>query len=109
MRYCRSVVERGATGLCCAGGPSRRRWQAAAFLGRHGIETRFMEADLGRAETVEAVIAAADRQFASVDMLVNAAGLTDRGTTAFCGKCAHALFLMQHAIRLMRRDATVRS
>lgn len=68
------------------------RLQAAAFLGRHGIETRFMEADLGRAETVEAVIAATDRQFVSVDMRVNAAGLTDRGTAASCGKCRHPIY-----------------
>ena len=74
----------------------------------------FLAADLGRVEDCRAVIAAADAQFGRIDALVNVAALTDRGTILdtspelfdrmFAVNVRAPFFLMQDAIKLMRRD-----
>ena len=70
--------------------------------------------DLGNVEDCHAVIAAADKVFGRVDVLVNAGALTDRGTILdtppelfdrmFAINVRGPYFLMQEAIRLMIRD-----
>jgi NAD(P)-dependent dehydrogenase (short-subunit alcohol dehydrogenase family) len=74
----------------------------------------FVEADLTRVEDCAKVIGAADRAFGRLDTLVNAAGNTSRGTildtdpatydTIFALNTRAPFFLMQDAVKLMRRD-----
>lgn len=74
----------------------------------------FVRADLSNVEDCRNVIATADRLHGRVDILVNAGGMSDRGTILdtdpelfdriFATNVRGPFFLMQEAIKLMRRD-----
>jgi NAD(P)-dependent dehydrogenase (short-subunit alcohol dehydrogenase family) len=74
----------------------------------------FVKADLGKVEDCRSVVAEADRHFGRVDILVNVAAVTDRGTIidtspdlfdqVFAVNVRAPFFLMQDVIKLMRRD-----
>jgi NAD(P)-dependent dehydrogenase (short-subunit alcohol dehydrogenase family) len=110
-------AERGAAGLVICG-RSREKGEtiARAIQDATGTRTVFIPADLGQVEDCRAVMARADREFGRVDALVNAAGSTDRGTILdtspelfdqiFALNVRGPFFLMQEAIKLMRREAT---
>ncbi len=105
----------GAKGLVTCG-RNRTKGDAVAknILDKTGCKVVFVEADLGRVADCRNVVAGADKAFGQVDILVNAAGLTDRGdilTTdealfdhMFAVNTRAPFFLMQEAIRLMIRD-----
>lgn len=111
----RLFAERGAAGLVTCG-RSREKGEAKAreIQDATGAEVVFVPADLGRVEDCRAVIAKADSAFGRVDALVNAAAITDRGTILdtppelfdrmFAVNVRAPFFLMQDAIKLMRRD-----
>lgn len=79
-----------------------------------GCPVRFVRCDLASVEDCRAVIAEADRAFGWADVLVNAAGISDRGTVldtspdlfdrVFAVNVRAPFFLMRDAIRLMVRD-----
>ena len=79
-----------------------------------GAEVVFVQADLAKLDECARVIAEADRSFGRVDVLVNAAGNTSRGTILDTDPATYDLifainvrapfYLMQDAIKLMRRD-----
>ncbi len=79
-----------------------------------GRPVEFVTADLERVDDCRSVIAAADRRFGRVDILVNAAGLTDRGNLLnsspelfdrmFAINVRAPFFLMQDAARIMIRE-----
>ena len=74
----------------------------------------FVEADLAQVDACRAVVAAAEGAFGRIDVLVNAAGLTDRGgildsepelfDRMIAVNTRAPFFLMQGAARLMVRD-----
>ena len=111
----RLFADRGAKGLITCG-RSREKGEAVAatIQGETGVKTVFVQADQGKVEDCRAVIAAADREFGRLDVLVNAAAITDRGTildttpelfdAMFDINVRGPFFLMQDAIKLMRRD-----
>jgi len=110
-------VERGARGVVICGRSKEKGEARAAELNKAGsAEVRFVQADLSRVEDCRAVIAAADRHFGRVDVLVNAAAMTDRGTildtspdrfdSIFATNVRAPFFLMQEAVKLMRREKT---
>jgi NAD(P)-dependent dehydrogenase (short-subunit alcohol dehydrogenase family) len=111
----RLFAERGATGIVICG-RSRDKGEAKAREIQDAFGTRvvFVPADLGRVEDCRAVIAKANEEFGRVDALVNAAAITDRGTildtspelfdAMFAVNVRGPFFLMQDAIKLMRRD-----
>jgi len=113
-------ARRGAAGLVLCG-RSRDKGEALArrIAEESGIAVRFVAADLSKVEDCAGVVAACDEQFGRVDILVNAAGLTDRGTLLdttpelfdrlFAVNVRAPFFLMQHAVRIMRRDNTAGS
>ena len=82
---------------------------ASRIASETGCDVRFVNADLGQVDDCRAVVAAADAAFGRVDILVNAAGLTDRGdilnTSAelfdrmFAVNTRGPFFLMQETIR----------
>jgi NAD(P)-dependent dehydrogenase (short-subunit alcohol dehydrogenase family) len=110
-------VERGARGVVICGRSKDKGVAKAAELSEmSGAEVRFVQADLARVDDCRAVIAAADRQFGRIDTLVNAAAMTDRGTildtspelfdSVFATNVRAPFFLMQEAIKVMRREGT---
>jgi NAD(P)-dependent dehydrogenase (short-subunit alcohol dehydrogenase family) len=108
-------AQAGAAGIVIVGRDADKG-QAVAdrITGQTGVPVEMVAADLADIDAVRTVIAAADRVFGRVDILVNAAGLTDRGnllnTTPelfdrmFAVNTRAPFFLMQDAVKLMIRD-----
>ena len=108
-------AERGAAGIVICGRNRAKGEAKAEEIARvSGAKVIYQQADLENVEDCRAVIAVADRQFGRIDALVNAAALTDRGTILdtspelfdrmFAANVRAPFFLMQDAIKLMRRD-----
>lgn len=111
----RLFAERGAAGLTiCGRSAAKGAAQAAGIEAATGVPVVYVPADLARVEDCRAVAAAADRRFGRIDVLVNAAGITDRGTILdtdpdlfdrmFAVNVRAPFFLMQEAITVMRRE-----
>ena len=111
----RQLAEAGASGIVTCGRSVAKGEAVAADLAQStGCKVRFVSADLGVVEDCRAVAAAADKAFGRVDILVNAAGITDRGDILntspelfdrmFAVNTRGPFFLMQEAIRRMIRD-----
>ncbi len=110
----RLFAARGAAGIVICGRNAERGAAIAADLGTAGCRAEFVRADLGDLGQARAVVAAADRAFGRVDVLVNAAGSTDRGTVfdtspemferMMAVNLRAPFFLMQDAVAIMRRE-----
>ncbi|PKP75121.1 MAG: short-chain dehydrogenase [Alphaproteobacteria bacterium HGW-Alphaproteobacteria-6] len=105
----------GAAGIMIVGRDLEKgRAKAAGITAATGVRTEMVGADLGDMEDVRNIMAQTDRLFGRVDILVNAAGLTDRGnllnTTPdlfdriFAVNTRAPFFLMQDAVKLMERE-----
>jgi NAD(P)-dependent dehydrogenase (short-subunit alcohol dehydrogenase family) len=112
----RLFADRGVAGLVtCGRSEAKGRAKAAEITAATGVPVSFVTADLAKVEDCRAVVAAADREFGRVDVLVNVAAITDRGTIIdtdpelfdrmFAINTRAPFFLMQDAIKLMRRDS----
>ncbi len=112
----RLLAARGAAGLVVCGRNAERGAAVAEAITAGGCPTRFVAADLSRVEDVRKVVAEADAAFGDVHVLVNAAGMTDRGNifdtspelfdALFAVNVRAPFFLMQDAAALMRRNGT---
>lgn len=112
----RRLAERGAKGVVVTGRSRERGEAVAADLRSLGTEAVFVAADLVDIDASRSIIAAADTAFGRLDGLVNAAGVTDRGTVddtspeqwdrIFAVNTRAPFFLVQGAARVMRRDGT---
>jgi NAD(P)-dependent dehydrogenase (short-subunit alcohol dehydrogenase family) len=110
----RLFAERGAAGLVICGRNQANGARVAADIEATGCPTAFVPANLASVADCRKVIAEADARFGRVDVLVNAAGLSDRGnifeTTEerfdeiFNVNVRAPFFLIQEAAKLMRRD-----
>lgn len=111
----RLFARAGAGGIVIVGrGAEKGRAVATSITTETGVPVEMVVADLGKIEDVRAIIPAADRRFGRVDILVNAAGLTDRGnllnTTPelfdrmFAVNTRAPFFLMQDAVGVMERE-----
>ncbi len=111
----RTFAEAGAAGLVILGRDAEKGQKVAdAIREAFGTDCRVVAADLGNIDDVRKVIPATDAAFGRVDILVNAAGLTDRGdilnTTPdlfdqmFAVNTRAPFFLMQDAARVMIRE-----
>lgn len=110
---------RGIAGLLLTGRNAMRGEAVAASLRRPGCDVRFQAADLADLAAVRAVIPAAEAAFGRVDILVNAAGDTDRGTICdttpelyerlMAVNLRAPFFLIQDAVNLMKRNGTAGS
>jgi len=77
----RRFAEAGADGIVTLGrGTGKGQAVAEAITRDTGVPVHFTRADVGRVEDCRAVFAELDRRFGKVHVLVNAAGMTDRGT-----------------------------
>lgn len=111
----RQLAEAGAAGIVTCG-RSRPNGEAVAreISSKSACTVRFVPANLESVADCRSVVEEADAAFGRVDILVNAAGITDRGdilTTdealfdRMIGVNTRApFFLMQEAIRRMVRD-----
>lgn len=111
----RQFAEAGAAGIVICGRSTSKGQSVAAAVAKIGnCKVKFVTADLGRVDDCRAVVAAADEAFGRVDILVNAAGITDRGDILstspelfdrmFAVNTRGPFFLMQESIRRMIRD-----
>lgn len=124
----RLFKERGAAGLIVTGRNAERGEALAQELSNKGSSNDkdgdsgesscrafFVQGDLGNLDDCHRIIEAADTHFGKLDILVNAAAATDRGsiwdtTPEQFDKLINIntrapFFLMQQAIRLMERDS----
>jgi NAD(P)-dependent dehydrogenase (short-subunit alcohol dehydrogenase family) len=76
----RLFVERGAAGLIICGRNVERGMTVAASLNSDTCQVHFVQADLANIEDCRRIVAATDQHFGTVHILVNAAGVSDRGT-----------------------------
>jgi NAD(P)-dependent dehydrogenase (short-subunit alcohol dehydrogenase family) len=111
----RLFAERGAAGvLTCGRSAAKGMAIATDITAATNVPVSFVAADLARVEDCRAVVAAADQRFGRVDILVNVAAMTDRGTIIdtqpelfdliFAVNTRAPFFLMQDVVKLMRRD-----
>ncbi|MGO7900821.1 SDR family oxidoreductase [Rhizobium ruizarguesonis] len=111
----RLFAKAGAAGIViCGRNAGKGSTVAASITNETGVPVTFAPADLERVEDCRSVLARTDSEFGRVDILVNAAGLTDRGNLLnsspdlfdrmFAINVRAPFFLMQDAAKLMIRD-----
>jgi NAD(P)-dependent dehydrogenase (short-subunit alcohol dehydrogenase family) len=108
------LAERNAKGVVICGRNAAKGEAQAAKLSTLGTQAVYVQADLENVEDCRRVVQQADARFGRVDVLVNAAALTDRGTILdtdpalfdrmFAVNVRAPFFLMQEAILVMRRE-----
>jgi NAD(P)-dependent dehydrogenase (short-subunit alcohol dehydrogenase family) len=109
-------ADRGAAGLVIAGRNRANGNRVKASLEAKGLTVVYVPADLAKVEDARAVTRAAGEKFGRIDALVNAAGITDRGTIwdtspelfdrMFAVNVRAPFFLMQEAALMMRKTGT---
>ena len=114
-----ALADAGAAGIVICGRNTRNGARVKEALADAGAEAEFVEADLEIPEDCRKIITATDRRFGRVDGLLNAAGLTERGTILdttvelwdrmFAINTRAPFILMQDAIKLMKREGTAGS
>ena len=107
-------ADRGISGLVITGRNAARGGKVKAALEARGVKTVFVKADLASMDDTRKVVAGADKAFGRVDVLVNSAGITDRGTiwdtspelfdAMFAVNVRAPFFLMQDALKVMKRE-----
>jgi len=109
-------VERGVSGIVITGRNKERGAKVKKSLEAKGAKAVFVEAELNRLADVRKIIAACGDAFGRIDALVNAAGMTDRGSIwdtteerfddMFDINVKAPFFLMQDALHLMKKSKT---
>ncbi len=109
-------ADRGAKNIVVTGRNAERGAKVKAALEAKGVKTVFVQSDLSKMGDVRKVIAACDSSFGTIDALVNAAALTDRGSIwdttekrydeIFDVNVKAPFFLMQDALQLMKKSRT---
>lgn len=108
------LAELGAAGLVICGRNQERGQAVANSLAEIGCQSLYVPADLAREEDCRQVVRACDERFGRVDGLVNAAGVTTRGTLEdttvelwdyiFAVNARAPFILIQEARRSMQRE-----
>lgn len=109
----REFAARGLAGIVVTGRNQERGESVAADLSAQGCRAVFHRAELAELDSVRAIVPAAERAFGRLDILVNAAGDTDRGTIfdttpelynrIMAVNLTAPFFLIQDAVTLMKR------
>ncbi|NNF91764.1 MAG: SDR family oxidoreductase [Boseongicola sp.] len=111
----RLFARAGAAGVAIVGrGVEKGETVAKSISDETGVPARLIAADLADIEDVQRIMPKADGHFGRVDILVNAAGLTERGNILntspelfdrmFAVNVRAPFFLMQDAIKVMERE-----
>jgi NAD(P)-dependent dehydrogenase (short-subunit alcohol dehydrogenase family) len=109
----RRAAQLGAAGIVVTGRDVERGEAVRVELEDAGTVAHFIQADLADPDDCAAIIADCDARFGRLDGLVNAAGLSTRGTVddtsvelwdlLFAVNVRAPFLLIQHGARLMRR------
>lgn len=110
----RLFVRAGAAGVAIVGRDhAKGNALAQKITAESGVPVQMIAADLGEMADVMRVVSTAEAQFGRIDILVNAAGLTDRGNLLntspdlfdriFAVNVRAPFFLMQEAVKAMAR------
>lgn len=109
-----SLANAGVAGLVVCGRNETNGSRVAAALQSAGAKAEYVSADLENPEDCSRLVAVCDRRFGRIDGLINAAGLTERGTIEdtsvelwdrmFAVNTRAPFLLMQAAIRMIKRD-----
>ncbi|MGH7083847.1 MAG: SDR family oxidoreductase [Acetobacteraceae bacterium] len=112
----RRFADRGAAGIVITGRNEENGRRVEAALAARGAKALYVPADLARLDQARAVIGAAAARFGRIDVLVNAAAITDRGSIfdtspelferMFAINLRAPFFMMQEALLLMRQNRT---
>lgn len=107
-------ADRGIAGLVITGRNAERGVKVKTALEAKGVKVIFVAADLADMDDTRKVTAEADKAFGRIDVLVNSAGITDRGTiwdtdqalfdAMFAVNVRAPFFLMQDALKVMKRE-----
>ena len=110
----RRLAAEGAAGIVVCGRSEERGRTVAGDLNDAGTETIFVPVELGDPDSCHALVVAADDRFGRIDVLVNSAALTLRGTitdttvelwdTMMDVNLRAPFLLMQGVIAVMRRQ-----
>lgn len=111
----RSFAEAGAAGIALVGRSTKKGMQVAKNIEADtGVPTLMITANLENITDVRRIMSEADTRFGRVDILVNAAGLTERGNLLntspelfdrmFAVNVRAPFFLMQDAVNIMERE-----
>jgi NAD(P)-dependent dehydrogenase (short-subunit alcohol dehydrogenase family) len=110
----RAAAAAGAAGLAITGRNRERGERVAGSISASGCPALFVAGDLGDPELCRDFVAIAEARFKHIDGLVNAAGLTDRGTIEnttvelwdrlFAVNVRAPFVLTQEVIRRLERD-----
>jgi len=76
----KTLGANGASGIIICGRNVKRGQQLAAHLKKSGCESLFVKTELENTDECFALIETCDKYFGRLDGLVNAAGVTERGT-----------------------------
>lgn len=108
------LADDGAAGIMVTGRNEMRGAAVAASLTASGSDAEFCKGDLSDMDDVERLVATTDDYFGRIDVLVNAAGLSDRGTILDTTSelwdqlldvnLRAPFFLIQGAVEIMRRE-----
>lgn len=74
------LVDHGAAGVVITGRDAARGAAVVAAVKEKGADAIFVAADLADPSAPETIVAAAERDLGPLDALINAAGVTSRGT-----------------------------
>jgi NAD(P)-dependent dehydrogenase (short-subunit alcohol dehydrogenase family) len=109
----RLFAARGAAGIAICGRNLENGERVAREISGSGCPTEFVHADLARTEDGRNFIDSTEASFGRLDVLVNCAAATDRGTiestteevwdTLFTLNVKSQFFLIQRAVEVMRR------
>src|SRR5688572_7036934 len=110
----RLFVERGVAGLIICGRNVERGNAVVASLNSDTCKAHFLQCDLAKVEDCRRIVAAADEYFGAIHVLVNAAGVSDRGTIwdttpelwdwIMAINVRAPFLLIQESIKIMRRE-----
>jgi NAD(P)-dependent dehydrogenase (short-subunit alcohol dehydrogenase family) len=108
------LVERGLYGLVVTGRSEERGQRVVQHVQKLGCKAIFVAADLSRHDDVLKIVERCDATFGRVDVLVNSAGNTDRGTILdteealydqiFATNVKAPFYLMQRCLSIMVRE-----
>jgi len=112
----RLLAARGAAGIAICGRNLENGERVAREISGAGCPTEYVHADLARLENCRNFIDSAEASFGRLDILVNCAAATDRGTVEstteeiwdrlFTLNVKSQFFLIQRAVEVMRRHKT---
>jgi NAD(P)-dependent dehydrogenase (short-subunit alcohol dehydrogenase family) len=107
------LASLGASGIVVTGRSDERGLRVVSALERQGTPALFVRASLEKIEDVKSIVPACEKRFGRLDGLVNAAGISTRGsleTTSvevydrlFAVNVRAPFFLMQDAVGLMKK------